>query len=151
VDQDAFRRTYRDVNERFCAYEKSILTNECQCSQAERFCIAEREGVRCASDEAQQQCLEMLELLREAARFALRSSTEEGVLPHGKAMKIQVGGLRGIRAVLEPDTPTTEQVADVHALLCRAAQSYDGLGNLPFSQIMQQVAAYQVKKRAKRR
>lgn len=151
MDQDAFRRTYRDVNERFCAYEKSILTNECQCSQAERFCIAEREGVRCASDEAQQQCLEMLELLREAARFALRSSTEEGVLPHGKAMKIQVGGLRGIRAVLEPDTPTTEQVADVHALLCRAAQSYDGLGNLPFSQIMQQVAAYQVKKRTRRR
>ena len=151
MDQDAFRRTYRDVNERYCAYEKSVLTNECRCSQAERFCIAEREGVRCASDEAQQQCLEMLELLREAARFALRSSSDEGVLPHGKAMKIQVGGLRGIRAVLEPDTPTTEQVADVHALLCRAAQSYDGLGNLPFSQIMQQVAAYQVKKRTRRR
>ena len=151
MDQDAFRRTYRDVNERFCAYEKSILTNECQCSQAERFCIAEREGVRCASDEAQQQCLEMLELLREAARFALRSSSDEGVLPHGKAMKIQVGGLRGVRAVLEPDTPVTEQIADVHALLCRAARDYDGLANLPFSQIMQQVAAYQVKKRSRRR
>lgn len=151
MDQDAFRRTYRDVNERFCAYEKSILTNECQCAEAERFCIAEREGVHCASDEAQQQCLEVLELLREAARFALRSSTEEGVLPHGKAMKIQVGGLRGIRALLEPETPVTEQIADVHALLCRAARSYDGLGNLPFSQIMQQVAAYQVKKRSRRR
>ena len=150
MDQDAFRRTYRDVNERFCACEKSILTNECQCSQAERFCIAEREGVHCGSDEAQQQCLEVLALLREAARFALKSSTEEGVLPHGKAMKIQVGGLRGIRALLEPETPVTDQVADVHALLCHAARSYDGLVNLPFSQIMQQVAAYQVKKRSRR-
>jgi len=150
VDQDAFRRTYHDVNDRACAYEKSILTNECVCSKAERFCIAEREGVHCGADDAQRQCLEVLALLREAARFALRASGEEGALPHGKAMKIQVGGLRGIRALFEPDAPAAGQIADVHALLCRAAQAYDGLGNLPFSQIMQQVAAYQVKKRSRR-
>ncbi len=150
MDQDAFRRTYRDVNERFCAYEKSVLTNECQCSQAERFCIAEREGVHCAADDAQQQCLEVLGLLREAARFALKSSAEEGILPHGKAMKIQVGGLRGIRALLEPDAPASDPIADVHGLLNQAQVAFDGLGNLPFSEIMQQIAAYQVKRRSRR-
>lgn len=151
MDQDAFRRTYRDVNERFCAYEKSILTNECQCSEAERFCIAEREGVHCGSDDAQEQCLEVLTLLREASRFALKASGDEGMLPHGKAMKIQVGGLRGIRAVLEPDVPAGDPIPDVHGLLCQARASFDDLANLPFSQIMQQVAAYQVKKRSRRR
>ena len=151
MDQDAFRRTYRDVNERYCAYEKSVLTNECQCSQAERFCIAEREGVRCAGDDAQAQCLEVLALLREAARFALKAASEEGVLPHGKAMKVQVGGLRGIRAALEPDTPVGAPIDDVHGLLCRAREAYGGLAALPYSAIMREVAAYQVKKRSRRK
>ena len=151
MDQDAFRRTYRDVNERYCAYEKSVLTNECQCSQAERFCIAEREGVRCGDDDAQAQCLEVLALLREAARFALRAASEEGVLPHGKAMKIQVGGLRGIRAALDPDASTSAPIDDVHGLLCRARDAFGGLAALPYSAIMREVAAYQVKKRSRRK
>jgi hypothetical protein len=151
MDQDAFRRTYRDVNERYCAYEKSVLTNECQCSQAERFCIAEREGVRCAGDDAQAQCLEVLALLREAARFALKAASEDGVLPHGKAMKVQVGGLRGIRAALEPDAPVGAPIDDVHGLLCRAREAYGGLAALPYSAIMREVAAYQVKKRSRRK
>jgi hypothetical protein len=151
VDQDAFRQTYRDVNERSCAFEKSVLTNQCDCSQAARFCIAEREGVRCGSAEGHRQCLEVLALLREAARFALRPSPTDGVLAHGKAMKIQVGGLRGIRAAIEAGTPQASPITDVHALLNRAQASYGGLGRLPFSQIMQYVAAYRGRTRAKRR
>ena len=151
MDQDAFRRTYRSVNERYCAYEKSILTSHCECSQAERFCIAEREGVRCGADDAQAQCLEVLALLREAARFALKAASDEGVLPHGKAMKIQVGGLRGIRAALDPDAPADSPIADVHGLLCRAHEAFGSLAALPYSAIMREVAAYQVKKRSRRK
>jgi hypothetical protein len=151
MDQDAFRRTYRDVNERYCAYEKSVLTNECRCSQAERFCIAEREGVRCGGDDAQAQCLEVLALMREAARFALKAASEEGVLPHGKAMKIQVGGLRGIRTALEPEATTGAPIDDVHGLLCRARDAFGSLAGLPYSAIMREVAAYQVKKRSRRK
>ena len=151
MDQEEFRRTYRDVNERYCAYEKSFLTNECRCSQAERFCIAEREGVRCRDDDAQAQCIEVLALLREAARFALKSSSEDGVLPHGKAMKIQVGGLRGIRAAVDPESVTSAAVDDVHGLLCRAREAFGSLAALPYSEIMREVAAYQVKKRSRRK
>lgn len=151
MDQDAFRRTYRSVNERFCAYEKSVLTNQCECSQAERFCIAEREGVHCRSDEAQQQCIEVLALLREAARFALRSSPDQAVLPHGKAMKIQIGGLRGIHLVLHPEMPPPQRIPDVHALICEAQERFGAFAALPFSTIMQQVAAYQGRARLRRR
>lgn len=151
MDQDAFRQTYRDINERSCAFEKSVLTNQCGCSQAARFCIAEREGVRCGSADGHRQCLEVLALLREAARFALRSNPTEGVLAHGKAMKIQVGGLRGIRTAVESGTPEGSPIADVHGLLNQAREAFGGLERLPFSQIMQHVAAYRGKTRAKRR
>ena len=159
MDQDAFRRTYREVNERFCAFEKSILTNQCNCSQAERFCIAEREGVHCRSDEGQAQCLELLDILRREARFTLRSEPDQDrrTLPHGKAIRVQVGGLRGIRAVLagtdvkpaEPGEPV--EITDIHATVNAARRRFGALEQLPFSRIMQHIAAYRGRTRSRRR
>ena len=152
MDQDAFRSTYREVNERFCAFEKSLLTNQCTCSQSERFCIAEREGVHCHSDEGQKRCLEVLDILREQARFALRTDNESRrTLPHGKAIRIQVGGMRGIYHVLNPDEPVPETVTDINVILVKALEKYSAFSSLPFSDIMQQISAYDVKKRSRRR
>jgi len=151
VDQDAFRQTYRDVNERACLFEKSVLINQCQCCHAERFCIAEREGVHCRSDEGQARCARVLELLREHARFALRTNEDKAILPHGKAMRIQVGGMRGIRALLEPDAADPDAVPDVNAILQQAVARYNGLESIPFSQVMPRIAAYRGKTRARRR
>lgn len=149
MDQDAFRQTYREVNEVFCAFEKSVLTNECKCSQAERFCIAEREGVHCRSEASQTRCLHWLNLLREQARFALHTEDERRLLPHGKAMRLQVGGMRGLLRQLANDP--TLRIDDVDATLAAAEGHYGTLEAAPFSEIMRDVAAYQVRKRSPRR
>lgn len=151
MDQDIFRKTYREINERYCAYEKSVLTNQCDCSQAEKFCIAEREGVRCKSDQAQKQCVEFLAFLREQARFALKSTEERSTVPHGKAMKIQVGGLRGLKIVLEPEAPVPKNIDDVFATLQSARHYFGSLTNIPLQAIIQQVASYKGKTRSRRR
>ncbi len=151
MDQDAFRTTYKQVNERFCAFEKSILTNQCNCSQAEKFCIAEREGVHCKIDDGQARCLDILQNLREQSRFALHSSNEsQKILPHGKAIRIQVGGMRGIYHALFPDREIPQTVSDIDDILLKALQQYGDFRQLPYSLVMQQIAAYQVKKRARR-
>ncbi|MCG8042024.1 MAG: hypothetical protein AB2688_08440 [Candidatus Thiodiazotropha taylori] len=147
MDQDAFRRTYREMNERFCAYEKSLLSRHCDCSQAKKICIAEREGVHCISDEANAQCLELLENLRHQARFALKSNNDNEVLPHGKAMRLQVGGLRGLYSVLYPDQTTPEVIEDVFQLISRAKAEFNSLDNLPFQTLIQHVSAYQGRRR----
>ena len=153
MDQDAFRQTYREVNERFCAYEKAVLTNKCGCSQSEKFCIAEREGVHCNSDAGQVRCLRFLDILREQARFALKTVQQDrnNRLPHGKAIRLQVGGMRGIHTLLMPDQAAPSCIADVDAMLAQVEQRFGDLESLPFSQIMREVAAYQVRKRSRRR
>jgi hypothetical protein len=143
MDQDAFRRTYREINERACVYEKSLLSRHCNCSQSKKVCIAEREGMHCASDEAQIQCHELMEALRKQARFALKSNDDKGALPHGKAMRLQVGGLRGLYLALHPEQQEPpEQIEDVHALINQAREAFGGLDNLPYQKLIQQVAAY---------
>lgn len=149
MDQDAFRQTYREVNEVYCAFEKSVLTNECGCRCAERFCIAEREGVHCRSQPSQTRCLHWLGLLREQARFALRTEEGRKILPHGKAIRLQVGGMRGLTVVLGETKDSA--IADVDGLLGEAEARYGRLEDLPFSEIMREVAAYQVRKRSRRR
>ena len=151
MDQDAFRRTYLEVNEVYCAFEKSVLTNECRCSQAERFCIAEREGVHCRSEERQTRCLKWLELLREQARFALRAEEQRKLLPHGKAIRLQVGGMRGLVKVLNRAESGTTSVDDVDGMLTEAEHRFDALEKAPFSEIIREVAAYRIRKRSRRR
>ncbi len=151
MDQDAFRKTYREVNERFCAFEKSVLTNRCECSLAERFCIAEREGVHCGSEVGQQRCLRLLALLREHTQFALRTHEDKAILPHGKAMRLQVGGMRGIRSLLEPDAQDPGAVPDVNGLLASAETQFGDLEQLPFSEIMPHIAAFEGRPRRSRR
>jgi hypothetical protein len=152
MDQDAFRQTYREVNERFCAYEKAILTNKCGCSQSEKFCIAEREGVHCNSDAGQQRCLAFLDILRKQARFALRNVQQDqnSRLPHGKAIRVQVGGMRGLHTILHPGKEIPECIPDIDALLQAAGEHYGSLDALPFSDIMPEISAYEVKRRSRR-
>ena len=152
MDQDAFRSTYREVNERYCAFEKSILTNQCTCKQAERFCIAEREGVHCQIDDGQARCIEALDTLREQARFALRTDNHsQKILPHGKAIRIQVGGMRGIYHVLNPEKQIPEPVPNINDLLLLALNTFGDFSSLPYSTIMQQIAAFEIKKRSRRK
>lgn len=149
MDQDAYRKTYREMNERVCAYEKCLLSRNCDCSQAKKVCIAEREGVHCSSDDANEQCIELLEKLRHQARFALKSNNDNEVLPHGKAMRLQVGGLRGLFAALNPDLPTPECIEDIYQLIKQAQRHFGSLDALPFQIMIQQVSAYQGRRRIK--
>lgn len=142
MDSQALRDTYDAINERFCPFEKGILTNHCHCSLAERFCIAEREGVGCGNDGAQARCIAFLDLVRARARFALKTTDAHAALPHAKAMRVQVGGLRGVRQALQPDYPTSSVIADIDALLNAALARYGDLDALPWQVIVQQINAW---------
>ena len=142
MDNEIFRDTYSAINERFCPFEKSILTNNCGCSRAKRFCIAEREGVQCTVDECQTRCIDLLELLRSHARFALKTVASQAALPHAKAMRVQVGGLRGIQAALTPDAEVPKQIKDIDAVIDAAVAEFGSLGALPYQTIVQQITAY---------
>ncbi|MEW8385067.1 MAG: hypothetical protein AB2704_24665, partial [Candidatus Thiodiazotropha taylori] len=78
---------------------------------------------------------------------ALKSNNDNEVLPHGKAMRLQVGGLRGLFSVLYPDQTTPEVIEDVFQLISRAKAEFNSLDNLPFQTLIQHVSAYQGRRR----
>ncbi len=107
--------------------------------------------MRCKSEEAREQCLELLDLLRRQARFVLKSIEQADTIPHAKAMKVQVGGMRGLKAALEPDQPVPVTIDDIHSTVTAALAKYGSMEALPFQIIIQQIAAFQGRKRPRKR
>ena len=147
MDQDAYRKTYQQMNERFCLFEKCLFAGHAGCSQSERFNLAEREGIYCRSDPAQAQCAELLDLLHHHSRFILKFNDEKELLSHAQALRLQVGGIRGLAQVIENHEEQVRYVEDIHTLINKALESYTTLDALPFSELMQQIAAFKGRKR----
>jgi hypothetical protein len=124
-----------------------VLAQRCACRHARRFCLADREGVACGSQAANNRCREVLEALRANARFALQMTAVHGPLPHAKEIKVQSGGMRGLRAVLHPEQDHSTAVEDVAGLTQRALERFGALDNLPFEQIVQHIVRFEGRRR----
>ncbi|MCB1878314.1 MAG: hypothetical protein KDH88_20245 [Chromatiales bacterium] len=147
MDDKEFKKTLNKVNALPCVFEKAILALHGRCSFAVRRYIGEREAVGCGSEAAQNLCLAWLSLLRDKAAFALGESHSSGKLAHAKAMKLQVGGLRGLNALINEDQGPVE---DIHALIHAAHKEYQGLEQVPYSRLMPVIQSFQGRQKRRR-
>ncbi|MBI3545989.1 MAG: hypothetical protein HY081_05265, partial [Gammaproteobacteria bacterium] len=129
-----------------CPFEKAILCTQCACQLATRFSIAERTGVECRSDIARNNCVTLLNLMRERARFALKVTDTAKALAFGKEMKVMIGGLLGLQRQMNPEQ-NVDRVSDIHALVQQAQEVYGSLPNLPYQQIIKYITAFQSRRR----
>ena len=148
MDETEYRSAYQDINPTRCVYEKSINSRVCNCSCAKRFNLADREGVSCNSPQAQKICVELIGVLREKARFVLQQTSIDGPLPHNADIKIQNGGVKGLVKLM--DNPTCNE-QDIHRVILGALEKYQSLEQLPYSDIMQEIAAYQGRRRSRKK
>jgi hypothetical protein len=147
VDEDEYRSTYRAINTRRCVFEKAILSGRCTCIHSRRILLADREGIRCESLPELERCTRLLELLRDNARFTLKSLGGTGPLPHTKEIQVQIGGLAGLRDVLDDDLPAKNSPCEITALVKTGESVYGALENLPFQEIMKSIASYTGRRR----
>ena len=145
MDKKAFQKSLREMQGIPCAFAKILLARRCECECAERFAIAEREGIRCASRLAQSDCVSLLTVLHEQARFALGMTEVPASLPHSKELKIQGGGLEGLKQVVH-GSAQTPGVENVHSLVSLVEKQFGGFNALPTEEIIRAIATYQVRR-----
>ena len=148
MDETEYRTAYQGINPTRCVYEKAINSRVCNCSRAKRFNLADREGVSCLSPQAQKICVELLNGLREKARFVLQQTSIDGPLPHNAEIKIQNGGIKGLVKSLK-DTNYDEQ--DIFQVISASIKKYHSLVQFPYSDIMQEIASYQGRRRSRKK
>jgi hypothetical protein len=126
-----------------CVFERALLARHAVCELAVSHQIAERESIACTQVAAHAACVQMSDLLREKSAFALGLAATRRILPHAMVMKIQCGGLDGLKALLDADATAP----DAGRLVRLAAERYGDPGELPFSEIVQGVAAWKARRR----
>ncbi len=141
MDEDAYRETYRRLNPLPCVFEKAILRACCHCGLARRLNLAEREAVACSDADAQHICRTVLDVLREKSLFAVQAAGETGPLPHGKEIRIQCGGLLGLRQAMGASVERSDAI-DVPELLQSAIARYGDREALPYQEIVRAVSAF---------
>lgn len=142
MDENAFNNTCRALNRYDCPFEKAILICRHGCRNAQHISIGERSMIGCTVPATWESCLNLLALLRKNAAFAL-GVTDITLLPHAKELKVQCGGLRGLAL----DLKAVVNIDNISSLVAQALEHYDGLENLPFSEIVRSVAHFEARKK----
>lgn len=149
MEENQYRDTYHSINPRRCLFEKTINSRRSQCSLAHRFCLADREGVSCTVDLAQQRCQTLLKTLRNSASFAMRLTRIEEALPHGKEIKVQTGGLQGLQILLDPEYEEQSTIEDINQLINQAIAKYQSIDAFPYDEIVKQIMRFEGRPRHK--
>lgn len=154
MDETAYRNARGGINRLPCVFEKALLVRCAACQLAQRHALAERETLACTDPETHEKCRTLHFLLRENSSFALKVSDSAQRIPHALEMKLQCGGLRGLQDSLEELVPDVDSgvpgvLPEVPELLRQALERYDGLAELPYSRIVQGIAAWQGRKRTR--
>jgi len=148
-DEDAFRSLRAELVAFPCPFERALLSRCAACARARSTLLAERETIGCTSANASERCRAYRATLREKALFALRVDAGSA-WPFGKEIRLQCGGLLGLRHALTPDQDQEPPVEDADALLCAALDRFGALDALPYSVIMRSVTGYSPRRRGRR-
>ena len=150
MEESEYKAAYRKIAKNRCVFEKALTNNQCKCRLSQHFWLADREGYSCKSYEVSGYCRHILEKLRENSRFLLKMHEVAVPLPHNMDIRVQVGGLRGLRAVLGSDEKDA-LITDIRGLIEQAEQQYDNMDALPYSEIVQSIASFQTRRHGKSR
>jgi hypothetical protein len=151
MDETEFREVYNSVNDQRCVFEKAVLTRMFACEKLIKVNIAEREAAGCTDRATQQQCGNLLELLRGNAAFALKLTHVSGPLPHAKELKVQCGGLTGLREIVAPAEAGQAGVQNIHGLIQAAKAQFGNLADLPYREIIKSVSMFEGRRKRRHR
>ena len=149
MEEDEYRSTYKEIAAVRCEFEKALTNHLCKCSLSKHFCLADREGYACKSAENASICAKLLKNLRSGSRFLLKLQRTGEPLPHNMEIRVQLGGIEGLQKLLNPER-AGHKVEDIVEIVRQADMIYDGIDALPYSEIVQSVAAIRVRRRSKK-
>ena len=148
MEENEYKSTYSEIANIRCEFEKALTNNKAKCAYSRHFCLADREGYACKSRESSEKCRKLLRLLRENSRFILKLHETGNKLPHNMEIRVQVGGLNGIQALLALEQQ--DKIENIFTLVEQAETEYGSLEMLPYNRIVQSISSYQGRKSRKR-
>ena len=130
-----------------CAFSNTLVSGHYGCEKAVQVTRRGGPDVVCASDEAHQRCEMLFQLMKQASLPAFGVEDDLLSMPHSVLVKIQYGGLLGLRRLLKGDEAESAKINNIHDLVSQAIGKHGGLDAIPFPALVEDVTSYQLKRR----
>jgi hypothetical protein len=127
-----------------CAFHTILRAGQAHCSLAEHVTRREGPDVDCRSPEAQARCAALLVRLKAVALPAFGVEDDPLAMPQAVMMKVQLGGLTGLQAMMGEGG---EAVADVDGLVTTAAVRFGGVDGVPVQELVDAITSFKLKRR----
>jgi hypothetical protein len=136
-----------DVDDLKCPFKRVLLPGDFGCRHA--TVVTRREGpdIACSSSSTQALCAEVLSGLKQNGLPALGYTDDPTELPHGVAMKVQMGGLLGLQRLVGVPAADPSAVSDVGAIVVVGVERYGRAAAIPYADIIDDMSAFQLKRR----
>jgi hypothetical protein len=132
-----------------CPFKKTLLSKEfaCQCSSITH--LPTGCNIVCENDKACDDCNVLMTHLINAARFTLQFQPDTDSLTHGKLLKIQHGGLKGLEKLLQHhgERATTQNIS---ILVSSVEHYWKGFENIPYEKILKEISSHRNRQRRSR-
>ncbi|WP_462331051.1 hypothetical protein [Thiohalocapsa halophila] len=140
-----------DAPTRKCPFAAPITTARAACRHATEVVRRGGSEYDCADAAAHDRCTALFAGLKRAGLDAFQVEDDLTQMPHSVLVKIQTGGLTGLRRLLEPATEADAPIADVAALAAQAADAYGGVEQVPVAALAEDMRACKLERRGRRR
>jgi hypothetical protein len=136
---------------RKCPFAAPITTGRSACAHATEVVRRGGSEYDCADADAHDRCIVLFAGLKRTGLDAFDVEDDLTQMPHSVLVKIQTGGLLGLRRLLEPDADAEAPVADVASLVARASAAYGGVEQIPYPALADDMLHCKLERRARRR
>jgi hypothetical protein len=131
-----------------CPFHRVLLPGDFRCSHARAVTRRDGPDVACDAPGTRQCCAEVLAHLKAVGLPALAHADDLTELPHGVAMKVQMGGLIGLQKLAGVTAASGSPVVDdVGAVVAAAAALHGGTAGIPYAELVADMSSFQLKRR----
>lgn len=133
-----------------CPFSATLARDTFGCVQAER--IIRRGGTEfaCRAPAAHDRCRQLFGQFKDAALTAFDVEDDLTQIPHGVLVKIQFGGLLGLRRLLTGQPSGDGRIEDIDTLVREAVTSYGDPQTIPCEQVTEDMTGYTLARRSRR-
>jgi hypothetical protein len=135
------------MEEHKCAFSNTLVTGQFGCEKGAQVTRRGGPDVACTSDEAHQQCEMLFQKMKQAALPAFGVEDDLLSMPHSVLVKIQFGGLLGLRRLQGDSAGESAVIKNIHGLVGEAIGKHGGLDAIPCPAFVEDMTSYRLKRR----
>ena len=152
IDTHSYGKYMTDL---ICPFSAPLVKKDFACSNAQEIIRRGGAEIACQQLPAHSVCQALHNSIKAASLSAMDLEDDLLSLPHNILLKIQYGGLLGLRDVTQGDTnqgdvQSSQGIDDVAALVSAASAKFSSLENIPMQPVCETVIDYKVQRRRKK-